>query len=152
MLHKVFTFACHLNAMWAWFIYILIILSMWVSVHACVCVCECVHERALAWWQPINSTLGDSVRRDSDLRAALVRRCGSAGIRELAHPFRGDSACVCVCVLCVCESAHFCCLPPLLSCHPSVTCGGPSMKQPHDLRIASAALSAAWVSNFQQGI
>lgn len=87
-----------------------------VCVRACLCVCT--DEWALPWWQPINSTLGDSVRRNSDLRAALVRQYGSAGIRELTH-FKGDSAYACLC-------AHICCLPLLLSCHRSLTHGGPA--------------------------
>ncbi len=114
MLHKVFMVACHLNAMLTRFIYILII------PRACACVRA--REWELPWWQPINSALGDSARRNSDSRAALVMQYGSTGIRELSYTLK-VTLCVCVCV---CACAHICCLPLLLSCHPSLTHGGPA--------------------------
>lgn len=130
MLHKVFMVACHLNAMLAQFIYILII----------PCVCVCVREWELPWWQPINSALGDSERRNSDSRAALVMQYGSTGIRELSYTLK-VTLYVCVCPhLLFASSAILSSLP-----HP----WGPSMKQPHDLRIPTAALSAGWEAECQ---
>ncbi len=92
------------------------------STRVRVCVCARAREWELPWWQPINSALGDSARRNSDSRAALVMQYGSTGIRELSYTLK-VTLCVCVCV---CACAHICCLPLLLSCHPSLTHGGPA--------------------------
>ncbi len=139
MLLNVFAVACHLNAMLAQFIYILII----------PCVCVCVQEWELPWWQPINSALGDSVRRNSDSRAALVMQYGSTGIRELSYTLK-VTLCVCVCV---CAPTFVVCL----FCYPVIP---PSpMGAQHETAswlkdtVGSVERSLkSWVSNFQQSI
>jgi len=105
-------------------------------------VCLWQSEWELAWWQPINSALGDSARR----KQWLVRRISHAVWQywhrgDLIH-FKGDSVCP---HLLFASSSILSLLP-----HP----WGPSMKQPHDLsnRRQHRVQPESWESNFQQSI